>query len=122
MKWWGYLIFAVVSFLLAVLNLFLVWINLYTDFLVGTTLPLVRYLVKLYDFQLSYAMLDPYLWTVFFYPLALAPLHWLNYKILRWNIWTYILMFLLSNFVIAFFVLLSYSQRPICYYGCPPVR
>lgn len=41
------------------------------------------------------------------WPLTLAPLHWLNFRVLRWKTWGYAVLFLLANVVLASLVLLA---------------
>lgn len=118
MKWWEYLLFELLCIFLALISTFLWMFNFFTEFLIYAVSPIVRSL----DYQINNASLSPILAICFLYPLTLAPLHWLNYKILRWNIWTYILLFLLANLIIAFFVVWNYSFLPVCYYGCPPTQ
>lgn len=41
------------------------------------------------------------------WPLTLAPLHWLNFRILRWGEWSYAGVVLLANVIVALLVLIA---------------
>ena len=50
---------------------------------------------------LRFAMLISFLW-----PLTLSPLHWLNFRMLRWKKWGYAGLLLLGNLLITALVLM----------------
>src|SRR5262245_57774921 len=53
----------------------------------------------------------PLVGTLFFWPLTLAPIHFLNFRVLEWPGWACILMMLASVFVVATAVLCA-TGRP----------
>lgn len=44
------------------------------------------------------------------WPLALAPLHWANYRLLGWDTWAYLLMAFAAGVALAFVVLIARSS------------
>ena len=86
MKWRSYLIFGLLSLVLSALSVVLWMINPFTDLLLLLAAPPLRLLGYHPPVQgwsgLGSAMLISFLW-----PLTLLPLHWLNFRLLRWKKW-----------------------------------
>ena len=105
MKWWEYLFFSLGSLLLSAASVIFWMINPFTMALLYVAAPAVRllhYAPPLGGFSgLGSVMIVSFLW-----PLTLAPLHWLNFRVLRWKSWGYAGLLLLANVLIAFVVLL----------------
>jgi hypothetical protein len=108
MKWWGYLIFALATAILAPVSALLALANPFSGiFLESIPTPAVRFLG--FEPPGGWSGIGPAMYFNFIWPLTLAPVHWLNYKVLRWNIWSYIGLLLVLNFVIACVVLVVNS-------------
>jgi hypothetical protein len=106
MSWWGYLIFGFLSLFLSAISVFLWMINPFTEVFLLLAAPPLRLLgyhppVESWS-GLGSAMLVSFLW-----PLTLSPLHWLNFRVLRWKVWGYAGLLLLANVIIALLVLLA---------------
>ena len=86
MKWRSYLIFGLLSLVVSALSVVLWMINPFTDLLLLLAAPqlrLLRYHPPVQGWSgLGSAMLISFLW-----PLTLSPLHWLNFRLLRWKKW-----------------------------------
>lgn len=106
MSWRGYLIFSLLSLCAAALSVVLWMINPVTDLLLILAAPPLR----LFGFHppveswsgLGSAMLISLLW-----PLTLAPLHWLNFRVFRWKKWGYAGCLLLGNLLLTAAVLIA---------------
>ena len=87
MSWLGYSLFVLLSLVLGVISAFLWMINPFTDLLLILAAPPLRLLGYHPPVQgwsgLGSAMTVGFLW-----PLTLAPVHWLNYRILQWKTWS----------------------------------
>lgn len=98
MSWRGYLLFAVLSVGLAVISMFFWMVN-------PITAPL-----RLFGFHPpveGWSALGSVMYTGFLWPLTLAPLHWLNFRALRWGKWSYAGLLLAANVVVAAVVLIA---------------
>jgi hypothetical protein len=106
MTWRGYLAFGSLSLLLALLSAFFWMINPVTDLLLLLAAPPLRLLGYHPPVQgwsgLGSAMLIGLIW-----PLTLLPLHWLNFRVLRWPAWGYAALLLLGNVVVTSLVLMA---------------
>ena len=106
MIWQGYLIFGFLSLLLSALSVFFWMINPFTDLFLLLAAPPLRLLGYHPPVEgwsgLGSAMLVSALW-----PLTLLPLHWLNFRILRWKKWGYAGLLLLGNLVVTLVVLVA---------------
>jgi len=106
MRWWGYLIFGLLSLFGSGLSVVLWMINPFTDVLLLLAAPPLRLLGYHPPAEgwsgLGSAMLISFLW-----PLTLAPLHWLNFRVLRFKNWGYAGLLLLGNFLLAALVLMA---------------
>ena len=106
MKWSGYLIFGVLSLFLSAISVFLWMINPFTDLLLliaGPPLRLLGYHPPVEGWSgLGSAMLVSALW-----PLTLAPLHYLNYRVIRWKTWGYIGLLLSVNLLVTLLLLVA---------------
>jgi hypothetical protein len=47
------------------------------------------------------------MYTGFLWPLTLAPLHWLNFRALRWGKWSYAGLLVGANVIVAAAVLIA---------------
>ena len=105
MRWRGYLIFGLLSLVVSALSVVLWMINPFTDLLLLLAAPPLRLLGYHPPVQgwsgLGSAMLISFLW-----PLTLSPLHWLNFRLLRWKKWGYAGLLLLGNLLITALVLM----------------
>jgi hypothetical protein len=105
MKWRGYLIFGLLSLVVSALSVVLWMINPFTDLLLLLAAPPLRLLGYHPPVQgwsaLGSAMLISFLWA-----LTLSPLHWLNFRLLRWKKWGYAGLLLLGNLLITALVLM----------------
>jgi hypothetical protein len=106
MKWSGYLIFGVLSLFLSAISVVLWMINPLTDLLLLLAAPPLRLLGYHPPVEgwsgLGSAMLVSALW-----PLTLVPLHYLNYRVLRWKTWGYIGLLLSANLLITLLLLVA---------------
>src|SRR6266436_1546119 len=105
MSWWGYLIFGFLSLFLSAISAFLWMINPFTEVFLLLAAPPLRLLgyhppVESWS-GLGSAMLVSFLW-----PLTLSPLHWLNFRLLRWKKRGYAGLLLLGNLLITALVLM----------------
>jgi hypothetical protein len=82
--------------------------NPVTMLFVACGAPVIRLLGKLPADQ-SWSAMGTYMWTSIFWPLTLAPLHYLNYQVLKWPHWGFGGLFLGTGIVVAFVVLLFTS-------------
>jgi hypothetical protein len=106
MTWRGYLLFGCLTLLLSVISMFFWMINPFTGlflFLAAPPLRLLGYHPPVEGWSaLGSVMLDGFLW-----PLTIAPLHWLSFRVLRWGGWGYAGLFLVANVIVALLVLLA---------------
>ena len=106
MRWRGYLIFGLLSLFGSALSAFLWMINPLTDLFLLLAAPPLRFLGYHPPVEgwsgLGSAMLISFLW-----PLTLAPLHWLNFRLLHWKNWGYAGLILLGNLFITALVLMA---------------
>lgn len=104
MRWWEYLLFALGSLCLSAISVVFWMINPFTMALVYLAAPVVRLLH--YDPPIGgFSGLGSVMTISLLWPLTLAPLHWLNFRVLRWNGWSYVGLLLLANALTAFVVL-----------------
>ena len=105
MKWWGYLLFCLGSLFLSAISVIFWMFNPFTFVFLYLAAPAVRLLH--YDPPVGgFSSLGSVMMVSFLWPLTLAPLHWLNFRVLRWKVWGYVGLLLLANVLIAFAVLL----------------
>jgi hypothetical protein len=106
MKWRSYLVFGLLSLVVSALSVVLWMINPFTDLLLLLAAPPLRLLGYHPPVQgwsgLGSAMLISFLW-----PLTLSPLHWFNFRLLRWKNWGYAGLLLLGNLLITALVLMA---------------
>lgn len=108
MKWWGYLIFGLVTVILAPISALCAFFNpVGLILLEAIAAPAVRLLG--FNPPAGWSSIGSSMVVDLIWPLTLAPLHWLNYRVLRWNTWSYVGLLLIINAVIAFTVLLVNS-------------
>ena len=105
MRWWGYLLFGLGSLCLSAISVVFWMINPFTWAFLYLAAPGVRLLH--YEPPVGgFSSLGSVMMISFLWPLTLAPLHWLNFRVLRWKVWGYVGLLLLANVLIAFVVLL----------------
>ncbi len=105
MKWWGYLIFVLVSLILAPLSALCTFFNPFSLLFLHLAAPAVRLLGHTPSVD-GWSSIGPAMIFNVIWPLTLPLLHWLNFRALRWNAWAYAGLFLVLNVIIAFIVLL----------------
>lgn len=106
MTWRGYLLFAFLSLLLSVISGFFWMINPFTGLLLFLAAPPLR-LLGYHPPVEGWSALGSVMYVGFLWPLTLAPLHWLNFRVLRWRNWSYAGLLLITNVVVAMLVLLA---------------
>ena len=108
MKWRGYLIFGLVTVILAPISALCAFFNpvglILSEVIAAPVVRLIGFNPPAGWSSIGSSMVVDLIW-----PLTLAPLHWLNYWVLRWNVWSYVGLFLIVNAVITFAVLLVNS-------------
>jgi hypothetical protein len=106
MTWREYLVFGFLSLFLSAISVFFWMVNPFTElclFLAAPPLRLLGYHPPVQGWSgLGSAMLVSFLW-----PLTLLPLHWLNFRILRWKAWGYATLLLVGNVVVTSLVLMT---------------
>ena len=108
MKWRGYLIFGLITVILAPISALCAFFNPVGIILLeGMAAPALRLLG--FNSPAGWSSIGSNMFFDLVWPLTLAPLHWLNYSIMRWNVWSYAGLFLIVNTVISFVVLLVNS-------------
>ena len=106
MSWRGYLIFGLFSLVLSAISGFLWMINPFTEVFLLLAAPPLRMLGYHPPVE-SWSGLWSAMLVGFFWPLTLAPLHWLSFRRLRWKKRGYAGLLLLANVIIAVLVLLA---------------
>jgi hypothetical protein len=105
-SWRGYLIFALLSVVLAVISMFFWMINPVTALLLFLAAPPLR-LLGYHPPVEGWSALGSVMYVGALWPLTLAPLHWLNFRVLGWKKWSYAGLLLLANVVLAGLVLVA---------------
>lgn len=108
MKWWGYLIFGLVTLILAPLSVLCSFFNPFSLLFLHLAAPAVRLLGYTAAVD-GWSGIGNDMAVNLIWPLTLAPLHWLNFRVLRWRAWRYVGLFLIINLISAFVVLLVNS-------------
>jgi len=106
MSWRGYLLFAVLSIGLAIVSMFFWMINPVTGLLLFLAAPPLR-LFGYHPPVEGWSALGSMMYVGALWPLTLAPLHWLNFRTLRWGKWSYAGLLLAANVVVAMLVLIA---------------
>ncbi|HZE98948.1 MAG TPA: hypothetical protein VE981_18225 [Planctomycetota bacterium] len=83
--------------------------NPFTMLFVACAAPFIRLCGKLPASQ-GWGGMGTFMWTSIFWPLTLAPLHLLNYQILKWPHWGYAGLFAGTGILVAFIVMLFTSS------------
>jgi len=83
--------------------------NPVTLLLVTCAAPIVRIFGKVPATQ-GFSSMGTLMWTSALWPLTLAPLHYLNYQLLKWNHWAYAGLILGTGIALALVVLLFTSS------------
>lgn len=100
MKWPAYLLFAVLSVVLAVISVVFWMVNPVTGLLLFLAAPPLR----LFGFNPpvdGWSALGSVMFIGVIWPLTLAPLHWLNFRLFRWGTWSYAAVLLGANIIIT---------------------
>ena len=109
MKWWGYLIFGLVTVILAPMSALFALANPVTGIMIeDIAVPALRFLG--FNPPTGWSGIGSDMFVNLLWPLTLAPLHWLNYRVLRWNVWSYVGLVLIINMLIICAVLLVNSR------------
>ncbi len=102
----SYFIFGLLSLCGAALSVFLWMINPVTDLLLLVAAPPLR-LLGYHPPVEGWSGLGGAMWISFLWPLTLAPLHWLNFRLLRWKKWGYAGLLLLGNLLLTALLLMA---------------
>ena len=82
--WPAYLFFALFTVILSVVSMFLWMINPVTPVLLFLVAPPLR-LLGFHPTVEGWSVLGSAMYVGALWPLTLAPLHWLNFRVLRWG-------------------------------------
>ena len=104
MSWLGYSLFVLLSLVLGVISAFFWMINPFTDLLLILAAPPLR-LFGYHPPVQGWSGLGSAMTVGFLWPLTLAPVHWLNYRILQWKTWSFAGLLLFTNVVLTLLVL-----------------
>ncbi len=105
MNWLGYVIFGLLSLVLAFFSVLFWMINPLTDLLLLTAAPPLRVLGYHPPVQ-GWSGLGSAMWVSCLWPLTLLPLYWLNFRLLGWNKWLYASLLVAGNYVVTLLVLI----------------
>jgi hypothetical protein len=100
MKWPVYLFFTLFSIVLAVISAVFWMINPVTALLLFLAAPPLR-LLGFHPPVEGWSALGSTMYVGALWPLTLAPLHWLNFRQLRWGTLGYAGLLLIANIIIA---------------------
>ena len=106
MRWWGYVVFVILSLGLSVISALCTFFNPLSHAFVlfaAPAMPLFGYDATVHG---GFSSIGRQMVVSFLWPLTLAPLHWLNFRLFHWNGWGYAGLFVIVNVIIAFAVLL----------------
>ncbi len=106
MSWRGYLLFAGLSGVLAFVSMFFWMVNPVTALFLFLAAPPLR-LFGFHPPVEGWSALGSVMYTGFLWPLTLAPLHWLNFRGLRWGKWSSAGLLLAANVIVAAVVLIA---------------
>ena len=106
MRWQGYLLFGVLSVVLSGISMMFWMVNPVTGLLLFLAPPPLR-LFGYHPPVEGWSALGSVMYLGALWPLTLAPLHWLNFRILRWGKWSYAGVLLLANVIVAMLVLIA---------------
>ena len=100
MSWRGYLLFGGITILLAVISMWFWMVNPVTALLMFLSAPPLR-LFGYHPPVGGWSGLGTAMWIGLLWPLTLAPLHWLNFRLFRWGKWGYAGVLLAANLVLT---------------------
>jgi hypothetical protein len=100
MKWPVYLFFTLFSIVLAAISMFFWMINPATALLLFLAAPPLR-LLGFHPPVEGWSGMASAMYVGAIWPLTLAPLHWLNFRVLRWGPLGYAALLLFANIIIA---------------------
>jgi hypothetical protein len=106
MRWHSYAWFALASLLLAPISMFFWMVNPATALLMFLAAPPLRSL-GYHPPVGSWSGLGTAMWIGLFWPITLAPLHWLNFRVLRWGKWGYAGLLLVANVLLTMLYLVT---------------
>lgn len=106
MTWRGYLILALLSVALALISMFFWMVNPVTSLLMLLAAPPLR-LFGYHPPVEGWSGLGTAMYLGFLWPLTLAPLHWLNFRVLGWKKWGYAGVLVLGNLILAMIYLIA---------------
>ncbi len=105
MRWPSYLLFGFLTLILAVVSMFFWMVNPVTALLMFLAAPPLR-LMGYHPPVGGWSGLGTAMYLGFLWPLTLAPLHWLNFRVLRWRKWGYAGALLAGNLILAMIYLI----------------
>ena len=106
MKWQGYLLFGVLSVVLAGISMMFWMVNPITALFLFLAAPPLR-LAGYHPPVEGWSALRSVMYVGALWPLTLAPLHGLNFRILRWGKWSYAGLLLTGNVIITMVYLIA---------------
>ena len=106
MTWRGYLLFGGLTMVLAVVSVAFWMINPVTALLMFLAAPPLR-LFGYHPPVGGWSGLGTAMWLGLLWPLTLAPLHWLNFRVLCRGKWAYAGLFLVTNIIVAMIYLIA---------------
>jgi hypothetical protein len=104
-----YVLFGLGSIVLAAISALCAMFNPLTLVVMNIAAPAVR-LFQREPMVNGFSAMGGALEISLLWPLTLAPLHWLNYRMLKWNGWGYGGLILLASILLAFIVLLRHAN------------
>ena len=106
MRWRGYLLLAGLTILLAVISVVFWMVNPVTALLMFLAAPPLRWLGYHPPVE-GWSGLGTAMWIGLLWPLTLAPLHWLNFRVWRRGSLSYAALWLLANLIITMIFLVA---------------
>lgn len=106
MSWRGYLLFGGGTILLAVLSMWFWMVNPVTALLMFLGAPPLRW-IGYHPPVEGWSGLGTAMWLGLLWPLTLAPVHWLNFRVLRWGSWAYAALLLFANIILTMIFLVA---------------
>ena len=105
MSWRGYLLFFGLSLILAVISVVFWMINPVTNLLMLVAAIPLRWFGYHPPVE-GWSALGTVMALGFIWPLTLAPLHWLNFRLLRWGKWSYAGVLVAGNLLLSMIFLI----------------
>lgn len=106
MRWRGYLLFGLATILVAAISAAFWMVNPVTALLMFLGAIPLRWFGYHPPVE-SWSGLGTAIWLGMIWPLTLAPLHWLNFRVLRWGKWAYAGILVVANIIVAMIYLIA---------------